>query len=338
MTWFHLPSPVTLSSPERASTYWERIETLVQGGGVGPQDLHPLLLCAAGGVARGVDPRDLGGGGPPSLPALHALLRHGADPNHVNDCFLTRADTPLGWAVGQPDARLCRALLDAGADPNAPAAWESLAANFAQDVDYLAVGGNGRPLCRAATPDIAHMLLAAGADPTVPCTLFSPAARRDPALCRALVGLGADPGPGSGSTHWGHTPLFVAHSPGVAEVLLETGRYTVDDITAALVVHATERKRAPGDQGAADVCRVLLAAGARVQDVHLSSVDCVQVLEVLVAAGAPVTAVAGGPSPLCSPQASRDVGACRLLLAAGADPNASGDAMPLHCARTYDVF
>jgi ankyrin repeat protein len=49
------------------------------------------------------------------LAAVQVLLKRGADPNRAND----RGQSPLAGAVFKNEPEIARALLDAGADPDA---------------------------------------------------------------------------------------------------------------------------------------------------------------------------------------------------------------------------
>lgn len=131
-------------------------------------DLSVVASC----LKDGVDPNSFVSGDADDVRALavHAfegrselvrlLLLNGADPNLGRE---STAETPLHHAVcGAIDLDVVRALLDAGADPNAACRTGVLSDNFMRDVR---VRGE-TPLHRAAayaSPSVIQALLDAGA-------------------------------------------------------------------------------------------------------------------------------------------------------------------------------
>jgi ankyrin repeat protein/CHAT domain-containing protein len=254
----------------------------------------PALADAPAATVNGDTPlHHAAAAGEPDVVA--ALLQRGAAPDNGN----ANGATPLHLAVSSGDAATARLLLRAGADPNSRV-WPGW-------VPLHAAASGGRPVRSRTTarmengrfvltsgidrpyPDLAMLLLAAGADPTIPGPDGDDAvailrARGDSPLADAMERRDLRPG-----LEWG-----AAHLPDFAFELLDMGV----PATAHALVAAVRR----GD--AALVTRMLRA-------------------------GAPLAAPAAdghglatvGHAALHEAAARTDTAMVRLLLAAGAPPD-----------------
>lgn len=300
------------------------------------------LLCLAGAQVSALSAQQSGGlpcehWNTSSLPSGFAArcLAAGADPNARNHS----GHTPLHLAKGADDVA---ALLAAGADPNAR-------------------NDNGfTPLHWADSPDGVAALLAAGADLNARDDLlgFTPlhwaVSNRSVDVVEALLAAGADPNARTWN-HSGETPLHWADSADDVAALLAAGaNVNARDNYGETPLHEGRADAAAG----ADVAAALLAAGANVNardnygETPLHEATQYQstgadVVAALLAAGAdPNARDNSGQTPLHDLALSaanvpdvdhsslpwlaeveeefmvRDVEVARVLLAAGADPNA----------------
>jgi len=281
----------------------------------GRHDVVELLLAAGADVNARDDYQATPLVDARSADAAAVLLGAGAkvDPEPV--AYMT----PLVRAVAFGDRALVLLLLKAGADVNRR--------------DRC-----GRtPLAVVRDLDMAQLLLERGADPRVGTPLINAVLVGNTALVRLLLERGAAL---DVKDSRGQTPLFHAatHPSGdaIVELLLGLGMdpRPANDMGDTALHQACNRTSLP-------VVEQLLAAGASVGTVSKNYMtplhwaafaterraDSAAVLARLIAAGAgPVDARdRWGRTPLAMAVAAGDVAAARVLLAAGADPHASGD-------------
>ena len=261
------------------------------------------------------------------------------------DAAAVDGTTALHWAVYREDVRLVRLLLDAGANPDA-------------------VNRNGAtPLglaCAGARAALVTALLDAGADPGLAPTgeapLLTCARTGDVAAIRALLSRGADID--AADTWRGQTPLMWAAAEGhvpILNVLLEGGA-AVDAASSGGFTALMFAVR----QDAGDAARLLLAAGADVDARAPNGQSLLRMaitnrhyplatlllargadpiardrrgntaLHDLVAARAPQRRpqVPAAVSEGAALHAAESLDLMRLLLEAGADPNARTEPQP----------
>ena len=207
-------------------------------------------------------------------------------------------ENPLAEAARRADASAVRALLDGGADANAPEADGTTALHWAVRLDDL---------------ELAELLIDGGADPRavnafgVP-PLWLAAVNGSAAMIELLLDAGADPGTAVAA---GETVLMTAARTGrvdAIEVLLAHGAdvdATQREGQTALMWAATE--------GHADAVRTLVAAGADVRARTLVPEN-------------PLRTGLEGPAPhgftaLLFAVRAGHIEVVRALLEAGADPN-----------------
>ena len=240
------------------------------------------------------------------LAELKALLAAGADPNARNGAA---KETPLHFAAKRGRASALKALLAAGADPNARD-------RRGEAPLHWAAGEGHGPLVAA--------LLAAGADPKAPnkhgetplhwavpgSWIFSGRANRNHASAlRALLAAGADP---NARDRLGETPLHCAAANGhvrALRALLAAGAdpNAPTDMKKITPLHFAARR------GHALAVKALLAAGADPE------------------AEAVTFEFGANEKPLDLAARWGNDPTVRILLAAGADPNGVGGA-PLTAA------
>ena len=230
------------------------------------------------------------------LAEIKALLAAGADPNARNGAA---KETPLHFAAKRGRASALKALLAAGADPKAPN-------RYGETPLHWAAGEGHGPLVAA--------LLAAGADPKAPnryretplhwaapgSWIFAGRANRNHASAlRALLAAGADPN----ARDWlGETPLHCAAANGHASALRALLAAGADpnaptDMKKMTPLHFAAKR------GHALAAKALLAAGADPD---------AEVVTVQYRANA---------KPLEFAARWGNTPTVRILLAVGADPN-----------------
>ena len=194
-------------------------------------DAEGVAAC----IAAGADTQTLGGPFPHAKP-LHGAAATTRDPAVISVLLEAGADlgagddmhgpTALHSAARSGNVEVVRALLQAGADPNA---WQM---SFATDYGWgwtplhLAAGSN-------ADPDVVRALIEAGADIDAPSgesyrqgnsPLHYAAENPNPAVATVLLDAGADVNARSAR---GRTPLHMAAAgasdPAVIELLVEAG-------------------------------------------------------------------------------------------------------------------
>lgn len=300
---------------------------------------------------------------------VRRLLDLGADP----DAGREEGDSTLARAATMGHVAIVRTLLDAGADPKTRGEWgrtpvlelvhdygrnpmaspggvpECLRMLIAAGADLDARDDEGCTALAVAAAagheDLAAILRAAGASTAgVPeAELRKAADEGDLARVRDLIAAGADlDGPGP----HGHTALMAAANQGHAEVvraLLEAGadpRAETDHHYCALY-SAVWREHA-------EVVRILIAAGAEVNVApgnppHTLLANALakknrEIVGLLLAAGARPESPPGPFSAPILSGAVPDAEMVRMLLDAGADPNAAHGHLrwtPLHAAAHH---
>lgn len=225
---------------------------------------------------------------------LRALLAAGADVNGVNRKVEARRATPLVAAISANQPEAAAAVLEAGADPNLVAIGK----------DYRAT-----PLYAALSNDrldLVRMLLAAGARVDDTGMLLKPLCfAASAAAVELLLAAGADPHDGG---HLGMAPIDLAVVGGRAEV-----------VRALIRAGADVNRTPPQNYSFHGGSLLFTAAGRRYPDMK----EHPEVLEALLEAGARVEERGPrGRTPLIEAAVCVNIGNVRVLLAAGADPNA----------------
>jgi cytohesin len=313
-----------VGTPESLAGYWSRVEVAARTGQLTAATVSSLLLHAAG---KPLQPTGNGAGLRASairwvahVPALEALLAAGADPNRGE----LEDRGPLHIAAASGCAAACMVLLAAGA----------LVTNAANASSPLRdVGGN---------PEVASLLLAAGADANTPSgylrdTPLHTAARGGHAgVVQVLLRAGADVH--ARNVH-GATPMLVAQDVAVVRTLLAAGADpSAVDCRGLTPLHGVED---------AEACRALLAAGVSVNAAALNGCTplfyarTVGAVECLLSAGADATRLARDGASALHGAALYDAGICAALTRAGVSVHATSatrdGGTPLHLASDVEV-
>ncbi len=301
--------------------------------GAAAADLCRVLLDAGANVNDCRDSRQTPLHHAESVEVVLFLLGAGADASIVPESRDKESVLFSGAALRHGAA--CEALIAAGANAHlvsrSIAVWDLLGPH---------------PLHLAESLEVVQALLRAGVKVRTLDTerypvLCCPAARRDPAACRALVAAGADPAVvGLGPSL---SPLVVAQTGDVVRAVLECGA----DPRVASRGRRLTALFSPAALADPEACATLVAAGADVNAVDslgytpLCRAVTGAVVEVLLRAGAVVQLPCGRHlSVLSSPAAASDAAVCRRLLAAGASLDAGvayGHPQPLQVVQSAEV-
>ncbi len=238
--------------------------------------------------------------------AVRTLLAAGADKKRVDRC----GRTALMRAVEGGHFDAMQVLMDADVDLNVVVGNDTLltlavrARAPAIVRALLAAGANAQllaPLALCADAEIAVMLIDAGADVNQGAPLQAAVHRKDVGMVRLLCAAGADVNA---------RPLICEAACGgqweIVMALLDSKRVDVNAVDSR------------GDCFFPSSTAVHFAATAK-------DIDTDHVVRALIDAGADVNASPTGQSPLVGSIKSSRFGAAALLIAAGADPNATDD-------------
>jgi ankyrin repeat protein len=236
-----------------------------------------------------------------TAPVARALLAAGARPNSLN---ARTGLAPMHRAVGRSCAEVVKVLIEAGADVGAPV-------------------GDVAPICLAVVPEVAELLVAAGADvnsvgPYGRTALLAAVESGHVAQVETLLRLGADVTVGS-------SPLVTAAgraSVPLMQALMAAGADPLDPDVICMAAGSTKVEPVEFllDLGADPNC-IGRSYGATPLQWSVGMVDGMAVTALLLARGADVNLAGSNGTPLSEAVHSPDV--VRQLLAAGADQNGS---------------
>jgi ankyrin repeat protein len=237
-------------------------------------------------------------------PAVRTLLRQGADVNGAEP----DGTTALHWAAHRDDVEMVDILLRAGARAGA-------ATRYGMTPLVLSV--------RSASRAVVNRLLSAGANPNVSLpggetALMTAARRGEAAVVQALLAGGADPNAREEAS--GQTALMWAAAEGhaaVIPILIGGGTALSARSTGGWTAFLFAVR-----EGRADAVQALLGAGADVNETLLLTRPAGRGTA-SNAVGDAVTTQVPGASALVLAAANAHYELAALLLARGADPNAS---------------